>query len=244
MKIKNTHYFGAALIFLFSMSLYSCDVLQQLEANLPSESSQLTDVEIREGLTDALRVGLNNAVSQASVTDGFYENDDIFVKFPVEAYKVREAALDFHLDGQVEKFEETLNRAAEKAAAEVKPVFMKALTEMTFADARGILRGEDNAATEYFKRKTYSELVQICYPKVESVTSEVQLTKHWEPIINVYNKARLITGDPEINPDLNDYVTKKTIDGLFFLIEEEEKQIRKDPAKRVTEILKKVFGSV
>ncbi len=244
MRIKFTHYFGFFLIFLFSISFYSCEVLQQLETNLPSQSAQLTDVEIREGLTDALRIGLNNAVNQASVTDGFYKNDEIFVKFPVEAYKVREVALNFHLDGQVNKFEETLNRAAEKAAAEVKPVFMKALTEMTFSDARGILRGEENAATEYFKRKTYDELVQICYPKVESVTSEVKLTKHWEPIIKVYNKARIISGDPEVNPDLNDYVTKKTIDGLFFLIENEEKQIRKDPAKRVTEILKKVFGSV
>jgi hypothetical protein len=211
---------------------------------LPAESTQLTEAEIRKGLTDALRVGLNDAVSQASKTNGFYENDDIFVKFPVEAYKVREAALKFHLDGQVNKFEETLNRAAEKAAAEVKPVFMKALTEMTFADARGILQGEENAATLYFKRNTYDELVQICYPRIESVTSEVELTKHWEPIITVYNRARIITGDPEINPDLDEYVTKQTINGLFFLIENEERQIRENPEKRVTEILKKVFGSI
>lgn len=244
MRTKINQYFLFAFVFAIVLSFFSCEILQEIESNLPVQSTALTEDEIREGLYDALEVGINNAVKQASVVDGFYKNDDIFVAFPMEAYKVREAALDFHLDAQVEKFEETLNRAAEQAAAEVKPVFLKALNEMSFQDAKQILHGEDDAATQYFKQKTYDELVTVCYPKIESVTTQVQLTKHWEPIIKVYNKARLITGDPEINPDLNDYVTKKTIDGLFFLIENEEKQIREYPAKRVTEIMKKVFGSL
>lgn len=244
MRTKIKQYFLFAFVFAIVFSFFSCEVLQEIESNLPVQSTALTEAEIRDGLYDALEVGIGNAVKQASVVDGFYKNDDIFVAFPMEAYKVREAALDFHLDAQVEKFEETLNRAAEQAAAEVKPVFLNALKEMSFQDAKQILHGEDDAATQYFKQKTYDELVTVCYPKIESVTTQVQLTKHWEPIIKVYNKARLITGDPEINPDLNDYVTKKTIDGLFFLIENEEKQIREDPAKRVTEIMKKVFGSL
>ncbi len=244
MRTKINQYFLFAFVFAIVLSFFSCEVLQEIESNLPVQSFGLTEEEIRDGLYDALEVGISNAVKQASVVDGFYKNDDIFVEFPMEAYKVREAALDFHLDAQVERFEETLNRAAEQAATEVKPVFLKALKEMSFQDAKQILHGDDDAATQYFKQKTYDELVEICYPKIESVTTQVQLTKHWEPIIKIYNKARLITGDPEINPDLNDYVTKKTIDGLFFLIENEEKQIREDPAKRITEIMKKVFGSL
>ena len=246
MILKTKHYSLIIFISFFNLLFFACDVMEDVVNTIPLETTttQLTESEIRDGLTEALEIGLSNAVGYASAVDGFYKNEEIFVPFPVEAYKVRKAALDFHLDAQVEKFEKTLNRAAEKAAAEVKPVFIDALKEMTYTDARSILKGEDNAATTYFRQKTEKKLQDICYPKVADVTSRVELTKYWEPIINVYNKARLITGDPEINPDLNAYVTAKTIDGLFVLIEKEEKQIRENPEKRVTELLKKVFGSV
>jgi hypothetical protein len=231
-------------LIIVSCLFVSCDVLEQIEYPNLSSGVELSESEIRAGLTEALEVGLKNAVSQASVKDGFYKNDKIFIPFPMEAYKVREAALNFHLDSQVEKFEETLNRAAEQAVTEVKPIFLKALKEMSYSDAKSILKGNDNAATKYFKNKTYEELVKTCYPKIEAVTSDVKLTSYWSPIVKVYNKARILTGDPEINPDLNAYVTEKTIDGLFVLVEQEELKIRTNPQKRVTELLKKVFGSL
>lgn len=234
------------ILFLVLIMLVSsaCDVLQEISGELDQGSTELSREEIRAGLTEALEIGIDRAVSDASVKDGFYENSRIYVPFPPAAQKVKETALDFGLDEQVETFEKTLNRAAENAAANVKPIFMAALREMSIQEARRILHGEENAATQYFKSKTKSELQAICYPEIEKATNQVQLTKYWEPMIKVYNKARIISGDPEINPDLNAYVTEKTIDGLFILIAEEEKQIRENPQKRVTELLKKVFGSV
>ncbi len=224
-----------------------CDVLEEMadSVSVPGETQYgLSQDEMRNGLTEALEVGIRQAVSDASQTNGFYQNDQLYVSFPPQAHKVREAALDFGLDAQVENFEKTLNRAAENAAGKVKPVFMNALKEMTIQDAADILHGEDDAATQYFRRKTEEKLQRICYPEVEKATSQVELTKHWEPIMKIYNKARLMTDDPEINPDLNAYITEKTIDGLFVLIADEEQQIRENPEKRVTEILKKVFGSL
>ncbi|MDA3820634.1 MAG: DUF4197 domain-containing protein [Candidatus Delongbacteria bacterium] len=222
--------------------LTSCEVLEQLPDNYGTTSG-LSETEIRDGLSEALEIGIVNSVNKASRTNGFYQNQKIKVHFPMEAYKVREAAMDFGMERQVEEFEKTLNRAAENASTEVKPIFMRVLKEMTIKDARDILKGENDAATRYFERKTRDELENICYPEVEKVTSQVQLTKHWEPIIKTYNRVRIISGDPEINPDLDEYVTEKTIDGLFVLIANEEQQIRENPEKRVTDLLKKVFGS-
>ncbi len=243
--MKAKHFFTISLTILFSSMVLSCDVLQQVVTTLPAEnSSVLSDGEIQNGLTEALKIGLENAVKSASATDGFLKNQDIFIPFPPEVEKVKKMALDLHLDAQVAQFEETLNRAAEKASAQVKPIFLDALMEMTFADARNILQGGDNAATNYFKQKTEKRLQEICYPEIEKVTSQVQLTKYWTPVVSVYNKACFLTGAPEVNPDLNSYVTQRTIDGLFLLIGNEEKQIRENPQKRVTEILQKVFGSL
>ncbi|MFO7789211.1 MAG: DUF4197 domain-containing protein [Bacteroidota bacterium] len=230
-------------VVLLALSLQACEVLEQLPDSY-GKTSGLTESEMREGLREALEVGIDKSVSRASVTDGFYRNKKIKVPFPMEAHKVREAAIDFGLENKVEEFEKTLNRAAENASSEVKPIFMDALKEMGIKDARDILNGADDEATRYFERKTRDELEKVCYPEVEKVTSQVQLTKHWEPIIKTYNRVRMMSGDPEINPDLDEYVTEKTIDGLFVLIGEEEKKIRENPEKRVTELLKKVFGSL
>jgi hypothetical protein len=227
------------LAFVFT----SCEVLKQLPDSYGTTSG-LSEAEIREGLTEALELGIKHSVMEASQTNGFYHNQKIKVPFPMEAHKVRDAAIDFGMKKQVEEFEKTLNRAAENASTEVKPIFMKALKEMTIKDARDILKGEEDAATRYFERKTRDELETVCYPEIEKVTSRVQLTKHWEPLIKTYNRVRVMSGDPKINPDLNQYVTEKTIDGLFVLIAKEEKQIRENPEKRVTDILKKVFGSL
>ncbi|MEA3447340.1 MAG: DUF4197 domain-containing protein [Bacteroidota bacterium] len=245
MLYKNKILLHIKAIFFVSVLaglLTSCEVLEQLPDTYGS-TSKLTETEIRDGLTEALEFGIKNSVMEASQTNGFYHNQKIKVPFPMKAYKVREAAMDFGLERQVAEFEKTLNRAAENASTEVKPIFMRALKEITITDARDILQGEEDAATRYFEQKTRDKLEKICYPEIEKVTGEVQLTKHWEPIIKVYNRVRIMSGDPEINPDLDEYVTEKTIDGLFVLIANEEQQIRNNPEKRVTDLLKKVFGS-
>jgi len=114
---------------------------------------------------------------------------------------------------------------------------------MSFTDAMGILKGPDNAATEYFRRTTSEQLTNAFQPVVHEAIQKVTLTSYWEPLASTYKELTLLTGGKAVNPNLDDYVTKKAIDGLFVLIEQEEIKISKDPAARVTDILKRVFGN-
>jgi hypothetical protein len=157
---------------------------------------------------------------------------------------VKEKALAWGLDGQVEKFETTLNRAAEESCKEALPIFKDAILNMTIADGFSILNGGDGAATKFLKDKTTASLKTAFRPKVDAAISKVKLTDYWNPIITKYNSAMTFTGGEKLNPDLNEYVTDKAISGLFHMVEKEENKIRLDPLARVTEILQKVFGSI
>lgn len=242
--MKKTIIFTAAL----SLGLVSCDVLNEAADILILDDSaskpSLTNDEVIAGLKEALNVGIKNSVDLTSVTDGFLGNADIRLPFPEDAMKVKQKALDWGLDGQVEKFETTLNRAAEEATKEALPIFKDAILNMSISDGFGILNGGDGAATKFLKDKTTSQLVTAFSPKVEAAISKVKLTEYWEPIINKYNGAMTLTGGEKLNPDLNQYVTERAISGLFFMVEKEENKIRKDPVARVSELLQKVFGSI
>jgi hypothetical protein len=148
------------------------------------------------------------------------------------------------MSAQVDKFETTLNRAAEEAVKEALPIFTNAITSMTISDGFAILNGGNGAATRYLKEKTTAQLTSAFRPRVEAAISKVQLTQYWEPIINKYNGAMTLTGGQKLNPDLNQFVTERAIAGLFIMVEKEENKIRLDPMARVTDILKKVFGSL
>lgn len=235
---------------VLAVAITSCDVLESAANDIlttggsgTSEPS-LTEGEVSSGLKEALSVGITNAVDLTSVTDGFLGNAAIRLPFPEDAMKVKEKALEWGLDGQVEKFETTLNRAAESASKEALPIFKNAITSMSIQDAFGILNGGDGAATSYLKGKTTNELVTAFRPKVDAAIAEVKLTDVWEPIINKYNTAMTFTGGQKLNPDLGDYVTRKAIVGMFHMVEQEENKIRKDPIARVSELLQKVFGSI
>ena len=143
-----------------------------------------------------------------------------------------------------EKFETTLNRAAEEATKEALPIFKSAIVGMSIQDAFGILKGGDGAATTYLKGATSSALKDAFRPKVEAAIAKVKLTEYWNPIITKYNSAMTLTGGEKLNPDLNEYVTNKAIEGLFIMVAKEENKIRLDPIARVSDILKKVFGSL
>lgn len=225
----------------------SCDVLNDVAemVTTPTDTAPaLTNSEVIEGLKEALNVGINNSVSLTSVTDGFLGNVDIRLPFPEDALKVKQKALDWGLDAQVEKFETTLNRAAEEATKEALPIFKDAILNMSISDGFKILNGGDGAATNYLKENTTSQLVNAFSPKVEAAIAKVKLTEYWSPIITKYNAAMTLTGGETLNPDLNKYVTEKAIAGLFHMVEIEENKIRKDPMARVSEILQKVFGSI
>lgn len=209
-----------------------------------SESDQsLTSSEVTAGLKEALVKGTDYAIDLSGVENGFYKNPKLFIPFPPEAQKVKETALKLGLDDQVNQFEETLNRAAERAVQEAKPIFVNAITSMTVEDAFALLRGGDNAATEYLRRKTSAQLFAKFKPEVSEAVNSVQLTEYYNPLASAYNTATKFTGGEPINPDLTTYVTRQAIDGLFTLIAVEEKKIRENPAARVTALLKKVFGS-
>ena len=239
----------ALLVFGF---LISCEVLDEASkmvnvnnvSNNETSVPKLSNEEVISGLKEALQVGIRNSVNLTSVTDGFLKNDAIRLPFPPDAQKVKEKALEWRLDGQVEKFETTLNRAAEEATKEALPIFKDAIFNMSVQDGFAILNGGDGAATKFLKDQTTSKLVSAFSPKVKEATSKVKLTEYWNPIINKYNGAMSITGGQKINPDLDAFITQKAIEGLFLMVEKEENKIRKDPAARVTDILMKVFGSL
>ncbi len=200
----------------------------------------LTSGEIVNGLKDALTQGTNKSTAKASAVDGFYKNPRLFISFPPAAQKVKDWALKVGMKNQVDKFEETLNRAAEEAVKGAAPIFIDAIKTMTITDGLTILRGTDTAATHYLREKCTAPLNTKFKPTVHNATEKVQLTKYWTPLTTAYNK---IPGHTPVNTDLDQYVTDRAIDGLFKLIGDEETQIRVNPAARASDILKKVFGS-
>lgn len=200
----------------------------------------LSNDEVIKGLREALSVGTNKSTSKASAMDGFYKNPNIKIPFPKEAKQMETTLKQLGMTSQVNEFTKTLNRAAEEAAKNAAPIFLNAIKQMTITDGFSILKGQDNAATKYLQDKTTAELNTQFKPIVAAALQKVQVTKYWNPLFTKYNK---IPGVKKVNPKLDDYVTAKAIEGLFKLVADEELKIRKDPAARVSDILKKVFGS-
>lgn len=227
-------------IFL-SFSLLGCASLSTIlqEGGL-SGSGSLSNSEIVQGLKEALRVGINNGSNQASQMNGYFGNTLIKILMPPEAQKVENALRQIGLGKEVDKFILSLNRAAEDAAKKAKPIFFTAITSMTINDALGILNGSDTAATAYLRRTSGVALFNSFYPVVDSTLQLNQATRYYSDIVNTYNK---IPFTQKVDPDLKRYATNKAIDGLFLLVAEEERKIRKDPVARVSEILRKVFGN-
>lgn len=226
----------------------SCEVLEEaatmVAATTEPAKPQLTNAEVISGLREALNVGIKNSVNLTSVTDGFLKNTAIRIPFPEDAVKVKDKALEWGMNSQVDKFETTLNRAAEEATKEALSIFTNAITNMSVQDGFAILNGGNGAATRYLKEQTTAQLTAAFKPKVTTAIATVKLTEYWNPIISKYNTAMTLSGGQKINPDLNDYVTKKAIDGLFHMVEQEENKIRLDPMARVSDILVKVFGTL
>lgn len=239
---------SALLLLLASCSEQGLKALQEVTDAVLSDptttASTLSNDDVIAGLREALVQGTEKGVNLASATDGFYKNELLFIAFPPEAEKVKEKALQLGLDSQVDQFEQTLNRAAEEAVKTAAPIFGQAIREMTIADGFAILKGEENAATLYLRDKTTAQLQETFRPEVQAAIDKVQLTKYWEPLASKYNLAVQFTGGEPVNPDLTNYVTERAVEGLFVHIESEEKNIRKNPGARATELLQRVFGSV
>lgn len=200
----------------------------------------LTTAEVGEGLKEALIKGISNGSDLASQVDGYFKNPQIKIPFPPDVKKVEDRLRQIGLGGEVDKFVMTLNRGAEDAAKEAKPIFIAAIKQMTIDDAWAILKGDPDAATQYLKRTTSGELKNKFMPVIQNSLNKVSATKYYGDIVSKYNSIPLVQ---KVNPDLNDYATDMAIQGLFTMIANEEKNIRLDPVARTTELLKRVFGA-
>ncbi len=238
MTLKN-----ALRIVLPALMLTACSP-QELQSILNAGTpAGLSNDEVISGLKEALRVSTQRSVDKASSSDGFWSNSLIRIPFPPEAIKVKNTLTDLGINKPVEDFERTLNLAAEQAAKEAVPVFVDAITSMSIQDGFTLLRGGENAATNFLREKTSATLRAKFAPVVERATEKVALTSYWQPIASAYNTTTLLTGGKAVQPDLNAYVTERAMDGLFTLLAQEEKNIRQDPMARTTALLQKVFAA-
>jgi hypothetical protein len=209
--------------------------------NQAKGGGSLSNEEIISGLKEALSVGAQNSASKLSAVDGFFANAAIKVLMPPEAKKVETTLRSVGMGKLVDDAILSMNRAAEEASKSAAPIFIDAVKKMNFQDAMGILRGADTAATGYLRGKTLPALTAAFRPVIETALQKTNATKYWTDLITAYNK--LPTTFNKINPDLSAFVTERSLSGLFYQVAQEEQKIRKDPAARVTETLKKVFGS-
>lgn len=200
----------------------------------------LTQEQVAAGLKEALEKGVINGSSLASQVDGYFRNPQIKLPFPPDAQNVENKLRQIGLGNEVDKFILTLNRAAEQAAAEAKPIFINAIRSLTIQDAWGILKGDQHAATNYLKRTTTDQLKAKFQPIIANALNKTNATKYYADLINTYNKIPFVN---HMNPDLDIYATEKSIEGLFYLVAQEEERIRENPAARTTELLRKVFAA-
>jgi RNA binding exosome subunit len=207
---------------------------------LGQTSSEGTDEgTIASGLKEALSIGTENAVKNVSQVDGFFGNQLIKILLPEKIQKVADVLRQVGYQKEVDDFILSMNRSAEKAAPKAASFFVDAIKEMTFEDARGILNGGDTSATEFFKRKTHDNIYNAFKPVISSSMDEVGVARSYKAMMAQYETIPFMSKE---SVDLDHYVTNKAMDGLFYMVGQEEKKIRTDPAARVTDLLKTVFG--
>ena len=202
--------------------------------------SALSNDDIISGLKEALVVGSQKGSNTLSQLDGFFANAALKILLPPEAEKVESTLRKVGMGQQVDDAILSMNRAAEDACKSAAPIFGNAIKQMSFADALGILKGSDTAATGYLRGKTTSELSSAFRPVIEQSLEKVNASKYWNTLITAYNKINIL--GKKVNPDLSAYVTDKALGGIFYQVAIEEKNIRKDPLARTSDILKKVFA--
>ncbi len=233
------------LIFISFVTLAGCTTAQINQA--VSDANQILNTnqgpstaEVGDGLKEALTNGISKGADLVSVTDGYFKNPEIKIPFPPDVKKVEDKLRQIGLGEQVDKFVLTLNRGAEDAATQAKPIFINAIKQMTIQDAWAILKGQPDAATQYLQKTTSAQLKEKFLPVMQSSLNKVEATKHYGDIVNTYNKIPFVD---KVNPDLNSYATDMAIKGLFTMIAKEELNIRQNPVARTTDLLKKVFGA-
>jgi hypothetical protein len=217
------------------------DILKQVQKTLGTKTTgELSQDKIGNGLREALKIGAENAVKKVSVLDGYYGNPEIKIPLPEKVQKIENLLRTVGMGSQVDAFTESMNRAAEKAAPAAKDLFWTAVKGMSFEDAKVILKGRDNEATLYLKDKTGAKLLETFKPLVHQAMGSVGVTKQYQDLETKVKSIPFV--GTNLGIDIDQYVSEKALNGLFLMLEKEEQKIRKDPAARVTELLKEVFG--
>lgn len=219
--------------------LAGCAELQQIADSLPQEGTGITNTEVAAGLRQALDFGIDKQVTKLAQENGFFGNELVRITLPPELQKVDQTLRDLGMSSLADEGIKVLNRAAEDAVQEATPIFVDAVKQITFTDARDILLGEDTAATSYLAQRTTTPLYDKFNPVITNSLEKVGATRVWTNIINRYNALPLMT---DVNPDLADYVTQEALKGVYTMIAVEEKQIRTDLSARTTDLLKRVFA--
>jgi hypothetical protein len=229
------------LIGALSVMCFPQSPFDQIRAKIAGAHSttRLTNDKIVAGLKEALTVSTRNAVASTGQPDGFFKNEAIKILVPEKLRGLGNGMRLIGMGSQVDRLEVGMNRAAEQATPAAKKIFIDAVTQMTFNDARQILSGSDTAATDYFKRQSSEQLIEAFAPIVHQAMENVGVVREYDRLMQNPMAARVARTQ---NFDLDDYVVGKTVDGLFYVMGEEEKKIRKDPMAQTTSLLKEVFG--
>jgi hypothetical protein len=227
-------------IFALLFNLTACVELQEVVNNLPQGGgSVLSNTDIASGLRQALDLGIDKQVTKLTQKDGFFTNELVKIVLPEELRKVDKGLRDIGLGKLADEGLKILNRAAEEAVKEAKPIFVNAVKGMTFDDAKNILLGNDKAATNYLTIKTQTDLYNKFQPVINSSFEKVGADKIWANLINTYNAIPFTNN---VNTNLTDYVTGEALKGVYTMIAIEEKKIRTNVSSRSTDLLKKVFA--
>lgn len=226
-----------AIILFFNLT--ACDELQQVVNQLPQEGGRIGNTDIASGLRQALDLGIDKQVSKLTQKDGFFKNELVKILLPQELQKVDKALRDIGLDNLADEGLKVLNRAAEDAVKEATPIFVSAVKDITFTDAKNILLGNDDAATQYLTSKTETALYNKFEPVINNSFSKVGADQIWTNLITKYNAIPFTNN---VNPDLTQYVTGEALKGVYTMIAVEEKEIRTKISSRTTDLLKKVFA--
>ncbi|MGB8191398.1 MAG: DUF4197 domain-containing protein [Chitinophagaceae bacterium] len=239
--MKKFFFLACAIALGFSVSAQNSILNKAKDAlnKAKGSGSSLSTEEIVSGLKEALTVGANNSTSKLSAADGFFKDAAVKILMPEQVQKAEKKMRMLGMGKLVDNTIQSMNRAAEDASKSAASIFIKAVKNMSISDALGILRGQDTAATSYLRNTTNAELTTAFRPIIETSLAKVDATKYWKDFFSAYNK---FSSEP-VNTDLTAYVTERAMKGIFFYVAEEEKKIRKDPAARVSDILKKVFSN-
>ena len=221
------------------LSLVSCAEMQQVLEQLPQQTGILSQTEMGNGLKEALNNGITKQVSKLTTTDGFFRNEAVKILLPEEIQKVDTKLRQLGMSKLADEGLKVLNRAAEDAVKEATPIFVDAVKQMTFTDAKNILLGNESSATNYLQTSTSTALYGKFNPVIKNSFAKVGADKIWTQIITKYNSIPLVK---KVNPDLTDYTTNKAMEGVFKMIAVEEKDIRTNFSARTSDLLRKVFA--